>query len=73
MFICLNNINQMHYISINHFNSKWLENSCIFRNFKWHFVLYRCNDGSPGELAVDGDGQCVNMNLLLGKKERVSN
>ncbi|QCD98290.1 enhancer of zeste [Vigna unguiculata] len=31
----------------------------------------RCNDGSPGELAVDGDGQCVNMNLLLGKKERI--
>ncbi|KOM39401.1 hypothetical protein LR48_Vigan03g278300, partial [Vigna angularis] len=30
-----------------------------------------CNDGSPGELAGGGNGHCGNMDLLLGKKERI--
>ncbi|KAG4913750.1 hypothetical protein JHK86_054183 [Glycine max] len=29
-----------------------------------------CGDGSLGEPPRHGDGQCANMNLLLGKKER---
>ncbi|XP_028216794.1 histone-lysine N-methyltransferase EZ3-like [Glycine soja] len=30
-----------------------------------------CGDGSLGEPPRHGDGQCANMNLLLGKKERI--
>ncbi|RZC21871.1 Histone-lysine N-methyltransferase EZA1 isoform A [Glycine soja] len=30
-----------------------------------------CNDGSSGEPPRHEDGQCENMNLLLGKKERI--
>ncbi|RDX64213.1 Histone-lysine N-methyltransferase EZ3, partial [Mucuna pruriens] len=30
-----------------------------------------CGDGSSGEPPRRGDGQCGNMNLLLGKKERI--
>lgn len=34
--------------------------------------MYSCGDGSFGEPHRRGDGHCENMNLLLGKKERVS-
>jgi len=37
----------------------------------WYF-LYSCGDGSLGEPPRRGDSKCGNMNILLGRKERVS-
>ncbi|KHN19211.1 Histone-lysine N-methyltransferase EZA1 [Glycine soja] len=51
------------------------KNSCLIAHnllpgFKTCLEVASCNDGSSGEPPRHEDGQCENMNLLLGKKER---